>query len=65
MFSFVLVRRGAGLFFQQKNPRLTGNRGFVGNLCYRLENFTHDAKGNAAAMPNGHPSIDLLLALLR
>jgi hypothetical protein len=54
-----------GVIFPTKNPRLTGNRGFVGNLCYGLENSTHDAKGEVAAVPNGHQSIDLLLTLLR
>jgi hypothetical protein len=44
---------------------LTGNRGFLGNLFYLLENFTHDAKRRRATMPDGHASFGQLRALLR
>jgi hypothetical protein len=41
-------------FSKTKNPRLTGNRGFLENLFFRLEHSSHAAKAPDAAMPNGH-----------
>jgi hypothetical protein len=63
-FAFFVYPAEARTDFPTKNTRLTGNRGFVGNLCYRLENSTHGAMRRAAAVPNGHKSLDLLRALL-
>jgi len=39
-----------------KNPRLTGNRGFL--KIVRLEFQSHDAQKTGAALPNGHAAID-------
>jgi hypothetical protein len=41
-----------------KNPRLTGNRGFFGNLVNSLEVSSRDADG---AVPHGRTSIDSLV----
>jgi hypothetical protein len=64
MFFFRFCPANRALFFQTKNPRLIGQS----RVCRKfivivLENFTHDAKGQGAAMPNGHASLDRLRAL--
>jgi hypothetical protein len=61
MFSFVLSE----LLFPNKKPAIDWQSRVFGNLSYRLENSTHDAKRRGAAVPNGHASLDLLRALLR
>jgi hypothetical protein len=64
-FSFVFRPAQAGHCFSNKKTRdCFSNRGFFGNLCYCLENPTHDAEHGAAAMPNGRQSFDLLLIWL-
>jgi hypothetical protein len=58
MFSFVLPARAGTGYFQTKNPRLTGNRGFCRkSIVYRLENSTHDARRRDATLPNGRVSL--------
>jgi len=39
IFLSSLVRREAGVIFPTKNPRLTGNRGFVGNFVLSFRKF--------------------------
>jgi len=45
------------LWLKAKNPRLTGNRGFL-KILNSLTFHSHDARKTGALAANGHPAID-------
>jgi hypothetical protein len=48
-----------GFWLKAKNPRLTGNRGFLKIISVELEFHSHAAQKTAIALPNGsQASID-------
>jgi hypothetical protein len=56
--SFVGAAFPGGAISPTKNPRLTGNRGFLENLFIGLAVPSHDASPASAAVPTGHLSRD-------
>jgi hypothetical protein len=48
-----------GFGLKSKNPRLTGNRGFLEICLFKSELHPHDAETPADARPNGHASVGL------